>query len=122
MAVSIMHGARYNDYTEPLFKSAKILPLEKLNIFFGLQFMPHSVQQFLPVAFTNTWALTNQRRDVEFHMNLRNNDNYDVPFARLVSLERHPLTRLPKIWLEFENENIKIIANLFSIKNSNCFF
>ena len=44
-------------------------------------------------------------------MNLRNNANYDVPFARLVSLERHPLTRLPKTWLEFENENVKIIRN-----------
>ena len=44
-------------------------------------------------------------------MNLRNNDDYDVPFARLVSLERQPFTKLPKLWIEFENENIKIIRN-----------
>jgi len=111
MAVRIMHGARYNDHTEPLFKNAKILPFAKLSTFFDLQFMHHYVQQFLPVSFINTWTLTNQRRDDEFHMNLRNNANYDVPFARLVSLERHPLTRLPKTWLEFENENVKIIRN-----------
>jgi len=44
-------------------------------------------------------------------MNLRNNENIDVPFARLVSLERHPLTRFPKLWQDFNNENIKFIRN-----------
>ena len=51
------------------------------------------------------------RRADEFHMNLRNNEEIDIPFARLVSYERHPLTRFPKLWLEFENETIKIIRN-----------
>jgi hypothetical protein len=111
MAVRIIHDARYNDHTEPLFKSINILPIEKLTIYFDLQFMQHYVQNFLPTAFTDTWALSTHRRDPEFHMNLRNNEDYDVPFARLVSLERQPLTRLPKLWSEFENENIKIIRN-----------
>ena len=58
-----------------------------------------------------TWSLNNERRAEEFHMNLRNNEAMDVPFARLMSLERHLLTRFPKLWFEFNNENVKIIRN-----------
>jgi len=122
MAVRIIHGARYNDHTEPLFKAAGVLPVEKLFFYFDLQFMQHYVQNFLPIAFTDTWALNSHRRVPEFHMNLRNNDDYDVPFARLVSLERQPFTRLPKLWSEFENENIKIIRNKLEFNKKLKFF
>ena len=111
MAVRILHGANYNDHTEPLYKISKILPLEHLITFFCLQFMQQYVQGFLPSSFANTWSLNNERRAEEFHMNLRNNEAIDVPFARLVSLERHPFTRFPKLWFDLNNENIKIIRN-----------
>jgi len=111
MAVRIIHGANYNDHTEPLFKNLKILPFEHLSNFFGLQFMQQYVQYFLPSSFVNTWTLNNERRAEDFHINLRNNDVLDVPFARLVSLERLPLTRFPKLWSEFNAENIKILRN-----------
>jgi len=45
-------------------------------------------------------------------MNLRNNDVIDVPYSRLVSLERLPLTCFPKLWFEFTDENIKILHNI----------
>jgi len=43
--------------------------------------------------------MNNLRRADEFHMNLRNNEEIDIPFARLVSYERHP-----KLWLELRLE------------------
>ena len=73
--------------------------------------MQQYVQYFLPSSFVNTWTLNNERRAEDFHINLRNNDVLDVPFARLVSLERLPLTRFPKLWSEFNAENIKILRN-----------
>ena len=111
MAIRIVHNSNYNDHSEPLFKISKILPIELLIDFFGLQFMHHYTQNYLPKAFDNTWSLSNDRRAEDFHINLRNNDAIDVPFARLISLERHPLTRFPKLWLDFNDENIKFIRN-----------
>jgi hypothetical protein len=111
MAVRILCGANYNEHTEPLFKFSKILPIEHLIKFFGLQFMHHYVQSFLPSSFANTWPLNSERRADDFHMSLRNNETVDIPYTRLVSLDRHPLTRFPKMWSEFNNENIKLIRN-----------
>jgi hypothetical protein len=111
MAVRIVHDANYNDHTEPLFKISKILPIDLLTDYFGLQFMHHYVQNYLPRAFANTWSLNNERIAEDFHLNLRNNEAFDVPFARLISLKRHPLTHFPKLWLEFTDENIKFIRN-----------
>ena len=42
---------------------------------------------------------------------LRNDDLFYVPLARTSTLSRFPLVTMPKLWNEFEDENIKIIAN-----------
>jgi hypothetical protein len=115
-AVRIVCGARYNDHTEPLFKFQKILPIECLMDFFALQFMQHYQQGFLPSIFVDTWPPASLRRDEEFHMNLRNNDDLAVPFARLNLTERQPLTHFPKVWLNFPNEDIKFIRNKLEFK------
>lgn len=111
MAVRTIHNAKYNDHTEPLFKSARILPLEQLIDFFTLQFMQHYLQGFLPISFNNTWTLNVARRHENFQLQLRNDEEIDIPFARLSLTDRQPLSRIPRTWLEFQNENIKIIRN-----------
>jgi hypothetical protein len=84
--------------------------------FFALQFMQYYQQGFLPSIFDDTWPPASLRRDEEFHMNLRNNDDLAVPFARLNLTERQPLTHFPKVWLNFPNEDIKFIRNKLEFK------
>jgi hypothetical protein len=117
-AVRTICGARYNDHTEPLFKTQKILPIEYLMDFFALQFIQQYQQGFLPSIFNETWTPASLRRADDFHINLRNNDDLAVavPFARMNLTERQPLTHFPKVWQNFENENIKFIRNKLEFK------
>ena len=115
-AIRIVHGSKYNSHTEPLFKELKILPLESLIKFFSLQFMQHYIQGFLPVSFNNIWLTNEERRAEDHHRILRNNNELFVPFVRLSSLLKHPLIYLPTTWLDFTNENIKILRNKIEFK------
>ena len=92
-AIRIVHGSKYNSHTEPLFKELKILP------------------------FSNIWLTNEERRAEEMHhCILRNNNLLYVPFVRLSTLSKHPLDNLPKTWLDFNNENIKILRNKIEFK------
>ena len=74
--------------------------------------MQHFIQGFLPASFNNIWLTNEERRAEEMqHRILRNNNlNFLYLFVRLLSsLSKHPLVNLPKTWLEFSNENIKIL-------------
>jgi hypothetical protein len=110
-AVRIICGARYNDHTEPSFKLLNILPLDYLCQFFDLQFMQQFIQGFLPDSFSNCWQPNALRRNEDFHLVLRNNEEFAAPFARTSLIERLPFTRIPRTWIEFNNENIKFVRN-----------
>jgi hypothetical protein len=110
-AVRIIFGANYNDHTEPIFKLLNILPLDDLCKFFDLQFMQQFLQDFLPDTFKDMWSLNSVRRNEDFHIALRNDETYAVPFARTSLTERQPLTRIPKTWCNFPCENLKFIRN-----------
>jgi hypothetical protein len=116
-AVRIIFGANYNDHTEPIFKLLNILPLDDLCKFFDLQFMQQFLQDFLPDSFKDMWSLNSVRRNEDFHIALRDDEIYAVPFARTSLTERQPLTRIPKTWCNFPCENIKFIRNK---KEFNC--
>ena len=118
-AIRIVHGAKYNSHSEPLFKDLKILPLNSLIKFFNLQFIQNYMQGFLPSSFNRIWLTNEERRQDEddHHQRiLRNNDQLHIPFLRLNSLLKFPLTNLPRTWLEFTNENIKILRNKIEFK------
>jgi len=112
-AVRIIHGAKYNAHSEPLFKSLNILPVADLISFFRLQFMQKFSFGLLPSSFTTTWT-TNAARNLNLNnlhaYPLRNSENLFIPTSRLVSLEKHPLYLLPKIWSDFVDP-IKFIRN-----------
>ena len=111
-AIRIVHGSKYNSHTEPLFKELKILPLESLIKFFSLQFMQHYC-----TSFSNIWLTNEERRAEEMHhCILRNNNLLYVPFVRISTLSKHPLVNLPKTWLDFNYENIKILRNNIEFK------
>ena len=117
-AIRIVSNSSYNAHTEPLFKKCTILPLEKLVTFFNLQIMQHYKQGFLPPSFNNTWLTNQERRNEEIQITLRNDQLLTVPFVRLTSSTKQPLFLLPKTWLEFTNENVKIIRNKLEFKTS----
>ena len=68
-------------------------------------------QGFLPVSFNDTWSTNNFHRDVNFEINLRHDNDFSIPFARLTSSEKRPLVNLPKTWQDFSEESIKILRN-----------
>ena len=110
-AIRIICNEKYNSHTEPLFKSLSILPFDKLVYFFNLQLMQRFKQGFLPISFNDTWSTNNFHRDVNFEINLRHDNDFSIPFARLTSSEKRPLVNLPKTWQDFSEESIKILRN-----------
>ena len=115
-AVRLISGSRYNAHSEPIFKELGILPLNKIIEFFNLQFMHNFVQGFLPISFNNVWVTNEERRPENSHHILRNSSALTIPFTRLSTLSKHPLVNLPKTWIEFNNENIKILRNKLEFK------
>jgi hypothetical protein len=74
--------------------------------------MQRFVQGFLPSSFNDVWSRNATRTIGENEIVLRNNDQLNIPFARLVSTERHPLTSFPKTWEDFPDFQIKILRKI----------
>lgn len=77
--------------------------------------MQSYVQGFLPSTFIEEWPTNAERRDD--YMILRNQEDLFVPFARTTFAERLPLTSFPKIWSDFDSNEIKILRNKLEFKN-----
>jgi hypothetical protein len=97
MAFRTLGDAAYNAYTKPLFKKSAILPLPYLCEYFKVQFMQKFTQGFLPSSFNDVWVTNAIRRADQDHVELRNDSDLNIPFARLLSTERQPLSSFPKI-------------------------
>ena len=110
MAIRIISGLKYNAHTEPTFKALKILPFPDLIEFFSLQFMQRFSQNFLPVAFNDTWIKNVIRRQGEQQISLRNDNNLFIEPSRLSQTANHPLATFPAKWDSLP-ENILIIRN-----------
>ena len=78
--------------------------------------MQNFIQGFLPVSFNIVWVTNEDRRPEDSHHVLRNSSALTVPFTRLSTLSKHPLVNLPKTWIEFKNENVKILRNKVKFK------
>jgi hypothetical protein len=113
-AIRIINNVKYNEHTEPLFKSKSILPFPKLIQFFNIQFMQNFIHGHLPSSFSNLWSTAKERRISAFV--LRNGNFLDIPFTRLSSSESQPWVKLPKTWEEFSEEDIKIISDKIVFK------
>jgi hypothetical protein len=110
-AIRLILNQKYNAHSEPLFKKLEILPLPQLISFFNLQFMQQYTQGFLPISFNNVWLLNAERHREDFVLALRNRENLNVPFARLQSSTNQPLIKFPRMWAQFDNEDVKILRN-----------
>jgi len=111
MAIRIVNKSKYNDHTEPIFKNLNVLPLDSLIFYFNLQIMFRFKNNLLPASFENLWESNVQHRAGDFEITLRNQHNFHIPHARLQSTINSPIVKLPKIWENFEDQNIKLIRN-----------
>ena len=109
-ALCIITNSKYNAHTEPLFKKLEILPLPDLITYSKIQFMHRFVHNHLPASFLDTWGHV-QNRNPDNHIVLRNTNNIDIPFARLTSTSKFPLTAFPKTWQDFPDLTIKNIQS-----------
>ena len=107
-AVRIISKSNYRAHTDPLFKKLKILKFEDMIKFCQFDFMHSLFYCFLPYSFQNVWR-------VKTTLNLRNNMDYDVQFARLEFSKRLPLHRFPELWNNLEGldgcNELKLEAN-----------
>jgi hypothetical protein len=120
-AIRVINNSKYNEHTEPLFKKSAILPFFDLALFFKLQVIQQYSQGFLPLAINGTWK-KNSERILEHHDEeeggvarglrvLRNEDDFYVPFSRLVSIDKLPLISFPTIWNNFHEHDLKLVRN-----------
>ena len=117
-AIRIINNASYNSHTESLFKKSQVLPLPLLIKYFKLQFMQHYMQGFLPKLYDNVWITAESHfnsGDIQYA--LRNRENFYIPICRLATLDKHPYFYFPKLWQDFEDENLKIIRDKQEFKN-----
>jgi Reverse transcriptase (RNA-dependent DNA polymerase) len=114
-AVRLITNSAYNEHSEPLFKSLNILPLDSLIYCSTLQFMQNYVNDLLPVSFENEWPTNADLRGLHLPL-LRNQDDLNIPFARTVFSEQLPYVKFPKIWTNFNANDIKFINSKIEFK------
>jgi hypothetical protein len=111
-AIRLITSSAYNAHTEPLFKKLNILPVHQLCSFFKLQFMFQFKNNLLPPALSNLWQTNAERfQDLEVNIQLRREDDFYIPFARISQVERLPLTSFPRLWNQLEEDDIKSSAS-----------
>ena len=88
-----------------------ILPFPKLSEFLKIQFIHSFVHGFLPTSFENTWNTNRIRREGQAQVELRNDDNINIPFVRTRLIGLQPLIAFPTLWESFPNEEIKFTRN-----------
>jgi hypothetical protein len=77
--------------------------------------MQHAIQNFLPSSFENVWTLNCKRRNEDQPI-LRNNQDFYVQAARLVSTSRQPIIAFPSKWNSLNIQEIKKIRNKLEFK------
>ena len=93
-AVRIIAGATRLAHTQNIFKDLRILPYDKLIIFNVCKFMFLYRNNEVPESFKETWKSKNEVRG----RNLRNDDDFYIPFTNKTYLKNLPLYKFPSIW------------------------
>jgi hypothetical protein len=97
-AIRIVGGGRYNDHTEPIFKSLSILPLTDLITLSNLKFFHSYIYKYIPKAFLGTWPTNRDYRDIDDRELC--NDDYHIPRLRTDNIARFLFFNLPQVWNE----------------------
>jgi hypothetical protein len=94
-AIRVISKENHNAHTAPLFKHLGILPFDKLILQARLNFM-HSIEyNYAPPTFLNSF-IKNNNRNIDH--NLRNVNDFLIPFARIDFFKKIPMYSMPKTW------------------------
>ena len=69
------------------------------------------INNFLPISFNHVWPTNEERINNADFANLRNNAQLHIPFVRLATFTKFPLSEFPRHWCEFPDEEIKTAAS-----------
>lgn len=105
-AIRIINNAKFNAHTVPLFKLSRILPLEKICEMSKLQIMFDFCINKLPSSFTDMWTRNFERPGL---IDLRNNEDFYVPFSRLKSIENFPNAAYPRLWNTLKSTSPQVL-------------
>ena len=112
-AIRTITKSSYNAHTGPLFRLNGILPYDKILQQAKLHFMHSIVHNYAPASFSDTW-ITNSQRDP--HYNLRNKDDYVIPYPRIDMFKRFTPYSLPSLWNA--TDDIKLQPNKHTFRYS----
>jgi hypothetical protein len=113
-AIRLINKAPFLAHTSDLFKTSKILPLEKMIEQGKLHFM-HSIEYgYCPQSFSNLWI-----KNFEWtpNANLRNANDFYIPTARVDSFKRIPIYSFPLAWNNLTDE-IKFQFNKYTFRKT----
>ena len=71
--------------------------------------MHHFIQGFLSEIFNETWKTNQIVHDGQLEIELRNEDDFHILFARTNHISIQPLTYFLKMWDKFPEGRIKLI-------------
>jgi hypothetical protein len=94
-AIRIITRKAYTAHTDPIFKELEILPFPKLINFTQLKLMHSIVFSYCPPSLRQIFQ-RNEQRDLT--QNLRNAEEYAVPYPRIELFRKSLLFRLPTEW------------------------
>ena len=108
-----MSGTKFRDHTDPLFKNLKILPLDKIILNAQALFMHSVFYEYVPNCFENIWSKVTSRN---LSQNLRNENDFSLPFPRVECYKKLPMYSLPYIWNSLGD--IRYQTNRFTSKTA----
>jgi hypothetical protein len=114
--------AKYNSHSAPLFKNLQILPLNMLIQLHLVKIMYYFKNGKLPEGLKNTWMTGRDQNLVAGGPQLRNADDFIVPYSRTDQLRRFPLVTAPEFWNAL-SPNLKNLPSITSFCNqfkTNC--
>ena len=94
-AVRVIHNARCNSHTDPLFKTSGILKLNDLYEYQCLMFMFDYITSKLSISFSGIFKFN---RDNPDSRSTRQSDMFHIARCPLKFAQNLPLYTLPEIW------------------------
>ena len=110
--IRIIHKAKFNAHTEPLFFKSQILPLDDLVLQQKLIFMHSLMYNYTPVTYQDFFL----NREASWnYFNLRNSNDFFVARAHSNLVQKMPLIDFPQSWNDLD-QSFKDISSKIGFK------
>jgi len=117
IAIRLITNSKFNAHTQPLFKKYSILPFPDLVDYTKITLFQSIVQNHAPISLTGTWLTNREHRILNgiYQRELRDDQDYFVPFSRTNQLKRFVMPVLPLLWNQLP-PSITIIRKISEFK------